>query len=414
LSHPKERKEKVCLSCGATLYGRYCHLCGQENIEPKESAWSLVTHFFYDITHFDGKFFSTVKYLLIRPGFLSREYMLGRRAKYLNPVRLYVFTSAFFFLILFALLGGVNGVQINTTQSIGAKVSLADLRGQRARIQDSLTHPQDGVRRNRLAHDLKNTDLEISVIKGLYGDSTKRQFDKSRLASLATNAELDSESLAAVPAKARLAIQRSILEGEDSSETNLLFESTLGKFNSVESYDSAQQKLPKSQRDGLLQTALNERIVAMNADIRNDKQAFGRQIWQEFSHSFPKILFVSLPFFALILKFLYIRRRQYYYVDHGIFTIHLYCAFFIALFFWFLLYKVHHLISAPWFGTLRNILDWGLFLYMVVYLYKAMRKFYLQGRAKTLVKYALVCLLGFLLDLTLFIVFLVISVISVA
>src|SRR6202012_4343239 len=82
---------------------RYCHVCGQENLEPKETVWHLVQHFFNDITHFDGKFFSTVKYLLRKPGFLSREYMLGRRVTYLNPIRMYVFTSAIFFIILFSL-----------------------------------------------------------------------------------------------------------------------------------------------------------------------------------------------------------------------------------------------------------------------------------------------------------------------
>ncbi len=104
MSHLKERKEKTCLNCQTSpLYGRYCHVCGQQNLEPKETVWHLVQHFFEDITHFDGKFFSTVKYLLKRPGFLSSEYMIGRRASYLNPIRMYVFTSAIFFLILFSL-----------------------------------------------------------------------------------------------------------------------------------------------------------------------------------------------------------------------------------------------------------------------------------------------------------------------
>ncbi|MBP0577674.1 DUF3667 domain-containing protein, partial [Campylobacter jejuni] len=78
---------------------------GQENIEPKESFWHLTTHFIYDITHFDGKFFSTLKYLLFRPGFLSKEYLKGRRAGYLHPVKMYVFTSALFFLIFFSFYG---------------------------------------------------------------------------------------------------------------------------------------------------------------------------------------------------------------------------------------------------------------------------------------------------------------------
>jgi hypothetical protein len=66
-------------------------------------VWHLVQHFFNDITHFDGKFFSTVKLLLRKPGFLSAEYIAGRRMSYLNPIRMYVFTSAFFFIILFSL-----------------------------------------------------------------------------------------------------------------------------------------------------------------------------------------------------------------------------------------------------------------------------------------------------------------------
>lgn len=63
----------------------------------------MVLHFFSDITHFDGKFFVTVKDLFLKPGFLSREYINGRRAKYLHPVRMYVFTSAIFFLLFFSL-----------------------------------------------------------------------------------------------------------------------------------------------------------------------------------------------------------------------------------------------------------------------------------------------------------------------
>ena len=102
MSHRPERKEKNCLNCGTTVQGKYCHVCGQENVEPKETFLGMVTHFFNDITHFDGKFFTTLKDLLFKPGFLSAEYMKGRRMRYLNPIRMYVFTSAIFFLIFFS------------------------------------------------------------------------------------------------------------------------------------------------------------------------------------------------------------------------------------------------------------------------------------------------------------------------
>lgn len=57
-------------------------------------------HFTEDVTHFDGKFFSTLKYLIFRPGFLAEEYIKGKRASYLNPIRMYLFISAMFFLML--------------------------------------------------------------------------------------------------------------------------------------------------------------------------------------------------------------------------------------------------------------------------------------------------------------------------
>jgi hypothetical protein len=102
VSHFHQRKEKDCLNCGATVIGPYCHNCGQENIEPKESFWHLILHFFNDITHFDGKFFTTLRILLFRPGFLSKEYMSGKRVSYLNPIRMYLFTSFIFFLVFFS------------------------------------------------------------------------------------------------------------------------------------------------------------------------------------------------------------------------------------------------------------------------------------------------------------------------
>lgn len=62
----------------------------------------MLIHFVFDLFHFDGKFFTTMKSLLLKPGFLSQEHLKGRRADYLHPIRLYIFTSAFFFLFLFS------------------------------------------------------------------------------------------------------------------------------------------------------------------------------------------------------------------------------------------------------------------------------------------------------------------------
>jgi hypothetical protein len=73
MSHLPERKEKNCGNDGTHVVGKYCHECGQENVEPKETVWQLVSHFFTDITYFDGKFFITLKDLLFKPGFCQKN-----------------------------------------------------------------------------------------------------------------------------------------------------------------------------------------------------------------------------------------------------------------------------------------------------------------------------------------------------
>lgn len=103
MSHQHERKEKKCLNCSASLYDRYCHKCGQENVEPKQTFWGLITHFFNDVTHFDSKLWTTLKPLMLKPGFLTEEYIKGRRVQYLDPIRMYLFISFAFFLVFLSL-----------------------------------------------------------------------------------------------------------------------------------------------------------------------------------------------------------------------------------------------------------------------------------------------------------------------
>lgn len=97
------RKDKHCLNCGTEVPERYCTHCGQENAVPHETFSHLFKHFVADIFHYDSQFLITLKSLLFRPGFLSREYMAGRRVRYVNPIKLYVFVSFVFFFGIFAL-----------------------------------------------------------------------------------------------------------------------------------------------------------------------------------------------------------------------------------------------------------------------------------------------------------------------
>ena len=95
---PEEQIISECLNCVAHLKGPYCHNCGQPDRHfirffPKV-LWEMVNEAF----DFDSKVFRTIIPLLLSPARLTMEYIAGRRARYVNPLRLYIITSVLFFI----------------------------------------------------------------------------------------------------------------------------------------------------------------------------------------------------------------------------------------------------------------------------------------------------------------------------
>jgi hypothetical protein len=353
LSHSKERSEKICLNCNADLHGRFCHVCGQENREPKETVLGLITHFFYDITHFDGKFFSTLKYLIAKPGFLSAEYIKGRRSDYLNPIRMYIFTSAFFFIIFFSVYNPDDFVKTNE----GSK-------------SDSTTTSSMRDARTAALKYAETKEDSADIIEALnnYTDTTKT--DTSRKVA---------------PIKMKMKSP---------------------KYKTFAQYDSAQKTLPAYERDGWFKRTMNERQISIRQKYGDDPTVIMKVWVNTLLHQFPKLLFVSLPIFALILRLLYIRRRkQFFYVDHGIFAIHLYIFSFILLLGAMLLNWIGDLTGWSLFGWLQAVL----WIYYLYYNYKAMRTFYRQGRGKTILKFILLNMLAQVAILFLFVLFFIIT-----
>lgn len=90
-----------CANCGAPLGGKYCSQCGQRHHEvPVHHFRHFASEALEDLTHADSRLWQTLIALLFRPGFLTREFLDGHRARYLPPVRLYLVLSVLFFLVL--------------------------------------------------------------------------------------------------------------------------------------------------------------------------------------------------------------------------------------------------------------------------------------------------------------------------
>ena len=91
---------KPCLNCGTYLTGNFCSFCGQKDLPAKETFRSLFGQFLGGILNYDSALVKTMARLFGAPGKLSADYLKGQRARYIHPVRLYLFISALFFLSL--------------------------------------------------------------------------------------------------------------------------------------------------------------------------------------------------------------------------------------------------------------------------------------------------------------------------
>ena len=98
---PRQEHQVVpgCANCGADVPGNFCGRCGQRLHHELHSVAHFGRELAEDLTHADSRLWSTIVALLFKPGFLTREFIEGRRVRYLPPIRLYLVLSVVFFLV---------------------------------------------------------------------------------------------------------------------------------------------------------------------------------------------------------------------------------------------------------------------------------------------------------------------------
>ena len=94
--------ERICKNCNVKQeeWFKYCPNCGQEQIDKLVTFKQFLLDFLGDYFTFDSLFIRSFRPLLFKPGFLTNEFLAGRRVRYIPPIRMFIFISIVFFLFL--------------------------------------------------------------------------------------------------------------------------------------------------------------------------------------------------------------------------------------------------------------------------------------------------------------------------
>jgi hypothetical protein len=337
----KLRSEKNCLNCGHFVADHFCSHCGQENIETKETFKHQLSHVIGDITHFDSKFLQTVKFLFTKPGLLTLEYLKGKRVRYVHPVRLFVFTSFLFFFF----------------HSI---------------IPDLHSNGDEHYKEYQLKEALKNAktkddsdELKKSYQLGnLLGKELSGKADKSQKTKIG---DTSTKNISIVD-------NGFVVLSTDAGDS--VINNTFNRnLNSEEDYKIEQDSLPKNKRDGYFLKKL--KVFFINGKDKTP-QEFIHEFFENFMHKMHYWIFLLFPFFALILKIVY-RKKKFYYADHLIFGFHLHTIILLLL---LINFTVSRLLDV-------SLTDW-VYLGIFVYLFLSLKRIYNDSYLKTFFKSLLI------------------------
>jgi hypothetical protein len=180
-----------CQNCGVKLEGEFCHACGQHG-HVHRSVLHVIEEVFHGITHFDSRTWRSLPMLAFRPGTLTRNYVMGQRAKYVPPFAMFLF-SIFAMFLVFAFSGGPNLVTKEAVTKAelvqNARELVADRESDLKDAQSEVVDAQKELADLRAASDTQPG--EIGAASGQLGGargqlaSAQRQLNEAK-AALAT------------------------------------------------------------------------------------------------------------------------------------------------------------------------------------------------------------------------------------
>lgn len=105
-SETAEEHPGICSDCGAPVTGKYCSECGQPT-HVHRSLLHLGEEMLHGVLHFDARLWRTLPLLAINPGRLTREWVAGKRTRYVSPLAMFLF-SVFLMFFVFSFSGALE------------------------------------------------------------------------------------------------------------------------------------------------------------------------------------------------------------------------------------------------------------------------------------------------------------------
>lgn len=338
-----------CLNCSARLRGQYCGHCGQRARGRLISLWELIADAFGDLLEIDSRIWQTLIPLMIRPGTLTRDYLKGRRARYMPPFRTYLVMSVIFFVVAF--------FDPREELSLFFEPQPSEVTGVESGATDA-----DEANVNEAIRDAERTKQEI--------------FDELAKSGIIVGDRTTPDGIIGEAGPFTIRI-----DGDDDATD---------EDCSVDASDL------EGMPDWLARRLTPERLQQVCERVQVDD---GRSLMDKVLGNIPAALIILLPLMALILKALYPLSRRYY-VEHLLFFVHFHAFFFLILTLQILFARMAGLLGVPEDAVSLTIV--AVSIYVPVYLFIAMRRVYGQSRFVTFLKYIVLTVTygaGFLLTM---------------
>lgn len=350
-----------CLNCGTALGGQYCGHCGQRATSRFISLWELIRDAFGDLFELDSRLWRTLIPLLARPGRLTRDYLEGRRARYMPPFRMYLVLSLVFFVVAF--FDPQSDFEIffePGEEALPAEIDAAE--------QERIDAARDeSLREARIA-------LDELVREGIIDASLLGPDGPIRLPEVQPVAP---DAGASTPAEAPS--QAPGAETDDDGVVLSFGEGSGARINCSRQNVSIGDDIP----DWLKRRLTKERMLRL---CERWNVAGMKGVTSAMLDRVPAALILLLPLMALALKLLYPLSRRYY-VEHLLFFVHFHAFFFLILTLQILWSRLVGAAGLPVAAGVLPVVASS--FYIPVYLYLSMRRVYGQGRFITFLKFFL-------------------------